>query len=833
MPRHERFVYSDESPPKMKSPSKKDDSALRSPTSISGSSALLLDTRAPFVSAVNPSSKPYIDGTSKNNTALLSINSTKCAVCAQNGPFSARQRKRAAMGEPARCVKCIEHNVAIPGKVATLSSKKNGESAKKKLKQRLSDEQSASDSSSSSSSSSGSCDSSSFSSSSSDSSDSDSSSSSSSSSSSDSSDSDSSSSSSDSIDSGFNNDKEVAKGKKKGAVPVRNAKETKKPDNDNDSSVGALKARSKAGSFFDDEAESTWSEQEEEEGMDVSLDAIKQKILGRGIQIGYDVSPNTKDGTRMNLGGNCNMTPLQTAAAPSLKQELSCAICYEPFYQPVSLTCGHSFCRECLKWWLTHSLRATLPSTAVTHLHEKCPTCRRALTCDGASLGVNTALRACVTALFGQELQARIQADAVAKRKAAAGENGGAHSRGYKVLTDLKEAGWITLRLVGGDGAQDRLSARRSIVLDAEDQRMQLALSLRRDPIAPLRGVLQLELCLLTMEEDEAADGEGFPLVLREEEDDEHFICLEERFFSCIEAKARIDGNFGVKPTYVPIAPRVGLGQQEEEGVVRFRISVGGTPAAVALYFRHEVTGAELEIKLPTGGQIGAGSMLREREKTRLAESETNADSESDEAIYIDSKGRVANLDEYEDDGFVIMEEHEEEDYNSKEGNHEEEDVCYLCQDGGELIVCDGGDNLEGCGRNFHLECVNRDVVPPGDWVCQTCANTFEFNVGVEGHEFTVEEEEGGGGVAVEWEEEEDDDTAILPQKGRLKRKRNNAYEEENDDSDEEEFGVVASSESEMMRVISGVRSEGSLVVLPLQMSKVTKKWCVLDSDDE
>ena len=577
----------------MKSPSKKDDGALLSPTSISGSSALLLDTRAPFLSAVNLSSKPYIGGTSKNNTALLSINSTKCAVCAQNGPFSARQLKRAAMGEPARCVKCIEHNVAIPGKVATLSSKKNGESVKKKLKQRLSDEQSASDSSSSSSS--GSSDSSSVSSSSSDSSDSDSSSSSSSSSSSDSSDSDSSSSSSDSIDSGFNNDKEVATGKGKEAVPARNAKETKKPDND-DSSVGALKARSKTGSLFDDEAETTWSEQEEEEGMDVSLDAIKQKILGRGIQIGYDVSPNSKDGTEMNLGGNCNMTPLQRATAPSLKQELSCAICYEPFYQPVSLTCGHSFCRECLKWWLTHSLRATLPSTAVTHLHEKCPTCRRALTCDGASLGVNTALRACVTALFGEELQARIQADAVAKRKAAAGENGGAHSRGYEVLTDLKEAGWITLRLVGGDGAQDRLSARRSIVLDAEDQRMQLALSLRRDPIAPSRGVVQLELCLLTMEEDEAGDGEGFPLVLREEEDDEHFICLEERFFSCIEAKARIDGNFGAKPTYVPIARRGGLGQQEEEGVVRFRISVGGTPAlekTVGLYFRHEVTGAD------------------------------------------------------------------------------------------------------------------------------------------------------------------------------------------------------------------------------------------------
>jgi hypothetical protein len=133
--------------------------------------------------------------------------------------------------------------------------------------------------------------------------------------------------------------------------------------------------------------------------------------------------------------------------------------------------------------------------------------------------------------MFGEDLQAHIQVDVEDKKRVTAGVNGSAHSREYEVLTDSKETGWITLRLVGGDDAQDHLSTKWSIVLDAEDQRMQLA------PIAPLRGVVQLELCLLTMEEDEAGDGEGFTLVLREEEDDEHFICLEERFFHALRQK--------------------------------------------------------------------------------------------------------------------------------------------------------------------------------------------------------------------------------------------------------------------------------------------------------
>jgi RecJ-like exonuclease len=214
---------------------------------------------------------------------------------------------------------------------------------------------------------------------------------------------------------------------------------------------------------------------------------------------------------------------------------------------------------------------------------------------------------------------------------------------------------------------------------------------------------------------------------------------------------------------------------------------------------------------------------------------EIKADTENDEVEYVHCKGHVTNLDEFEDDGFVVMEADEEEDYEndyeSEDETNDEEGVCCLCQDGGYLIVCDGGDNLEGCGRNFHLRCINRNAVPPGDWVCQTCASSFKPNVGIEGHEFPIEGEEDGGDVTVE--EEKEADGIVGPSKGRLKRKRNNTREEYDDDSDDEAFEAVVSSRPVATQRICGDESDGSLVVLPQQNRKGSKQLFMWESDDE
>jgi hypothetical protein len=50
--------------------------------------------------------------------------------------------------------------------------------------------------------------------------------------------------------------------------------------------------------------------------------------------------------------------------------------------------------------------------------------------------------------------------------------------------------------------------------------------------------------------------------------------------------------------------------------------------------------------------------------------------------------------------------------------NSEGNGTCEICRDGGDLLVCDGGDNGGGCDKAFHVACVGRTVTPEGENVC-------------------------------------------------------------------------------------------------------------------
>ncbi|KAK7392515.1 hypothetical protein VNO78_20957 [Psophocarpus tetragonolobus] len=45
--------------------------------------------------------------------------------------------------------------------------------------------------------------------------------------------------------------------------------------------------------------------------------------------------------------------------------------------------------------------------------------------------------------------------------------------------------------------------------------------------------------------------------------------------------------------------------------------------------------------------------------------------------------------------------------------------VCAVCWDGGNLFLCDG------CPRAFHKECASVSSIPRGEWYCQICQHTF------------------------------------------------------------------------------------------------------------
>ncbi|KAJ4979324.1 hypothetical protein NE237_010104 [Protea cynaroides] len=48
------------------------------------------------------------------------------------------------------------------------------------------------------------------------------------------------------------------------------------------------------------------------------------------------------------------------------------------------------------------------------------------------------------------------------------------------------------------------------------------------------------------------------------------------------------------------------------------------------------------------------------------------------------------------------------------------DDLCTICADGGDLLLCDG------CPRAFHKDCVSLSSIPCDDWYCKYCQNMFQ-----------------------------------------------------------------------------------------------------------
>jgi len=465
---------------------------------------------------------------------------------------------------------------------------------------------------------------------------------------------------------------------------------------------------------------------------------------------------------------------------------LSCAICHQPYYQPISLPCGHSFCKECLSWWLDHSAGATADGGQPNESEARgsCPTCRQRLPCPSSSLCVNVSLRACIVTLFGDDIINRIRAG----KKATSGERNGMHSRGYECINGLEDEPW---RVIGVDaitatGAPARsmhIKMRRSIVLDACDQRMQLAMCLAETPLFNSKTGCTFHLTLITMEEDEVEDS-GFPAMVSNEED-EHLICInEDRFQSetCLEVSVNSrldddDGNSAVDDgTFMPVA-RLPFSSTGRSNFIKFHLDFEGSEAnrnVRFLHFRHDETNAEIELDLSCISQSTNSSIAENAISNQTAiRKKPNRNKSKNRYILDDescSDGEEENYDPEEarkDREFFVDDDHVdsgvESEFSNEEkivadsdpfvasdecdDNDEESHSCHICNDGGELMVCDGGDHeIGGCGRSFHINCVGRHEIPDGDWVCMQCAQGAGMDdVGKEGHEF------------------QNDDGAILP----------------------------------------------------------------------
>ncbi|KAG2682834.1 hypothetical protein I3760_10G002400, partial [Carya illinoinensis] len=66
--------------------------------------------------------------------------------------------------------------------------------------------------------------------------------------------------------------------------------------------------------------------------------------------------------------------------------------------------------------------------------------------------------------------------------------------------------------------------------------------------------------------------------------------------------------------------------------------------------------------------------------------------------------------------------------YSAKDNDN----LCIICADGGNLLLCDG------CPRAFHKECASLSSIPRGDWYCTYCQNMFQREKFVEHNENAV-----------------------------------------------------------------------------------------------
>src|SRR3990167_6026228 len=62
-----------------------------------------------------------------------------------------------------------------------------------------------------------------------------------------------------------------------------------------------------------------------------------------------------------------------------LSTEFECSLCMKILYQPVTIYCGHTFCRSCLVRTLDHS--------------TKCPLCRQVVHIDANAAPTNVVLQ--------------------------------------------------------------------------------------------------------------------------------------------------------------------------------------------------------------------------------------------------------------------------------------------------------------------------------------------------------------------------------------------------------------------------------------------------------
>ncbi|KAK1736025.1 sulfate permease family inorganic anion transporter [Skeletonema marinoi] len=399
------------------------------------------------------------------------------------------------------------------------------------------------------------------------------------------------------------------------------------------------------------------NEDSDNDNNEVSLEAIKKKTLGRNVKSIYDLestAANLNDGNDQHSKMIMDVTSFADGktAANHLRQDLTCPICHDRLYNP------------------EEEEEEDEANTGT------CPTCRHSLPPRQKGMPlfrVNTALKACLDALYGVEMNQRRMAEIERKHKAIKekGRRGESDIRNRSEMNDEANA------FHGHD--EMRLFAYCCI------------------------KVVDVELCLIAMEEDEVESG-GFPAIIIECSDDEALICVgSDRVHTCIQSRD-------------PVVS----GDDWTRWHVRFRIDVKKILDSargedrtqqmelVKLKFSHLDTSVVLELRLPIDDMNG-----------------DSADCNIDFGV-------AESNDKNHSSRFLLDDKDEEE-----------EQCLTTTKMMGDLLVCDGGDMVEDVVNltmsNASIENLSLRV---REWICKACASTLGLKTGIEGHEWEAEEVE-------------------------------------------------------------------------------------------
>jgi len=368
--------------------------------------------------------------------------------------------------------------------------------------------------------------------------------------------------------------------------------------------------------------------------------------------------------------------------------ELKCSMCLDTLYKPVSLSCGHSFCRVCL-------------ITGIKHMKSdfydrfSCPSCRKTACAKCYSrFQVNTALWGVIQALYPELTKERNDESEKAEfdrafREFANIPDSGSHS---PLLRREKVRLWR------------RAEFSRSVIQNPGDLVMHLALVLIRNPNPfPLElrqgkrnkmGTWRIQLALSELEEDEDESCGGFPALLRSSDgDNRDFIrggyggeVVAKVFGGDIDGtsmkaafESKADFNNGVAT--LDLDPRK---LPKKFGRLRIEFRAGN--------FEGLMCTCDMVVKESTTRAQYSGKAFRGLSSVRANNSDEDEDEPGIDLMDSDNESEPEDLNQFENDGFIVMDGDEEDDSdaNSDEdqaSHHSDESIEELFSDSGEDCV--------------------------------------------------------------------------------------------------------------------------------------------------